>query len=475
MPGRFARAASLMLCALLASCTSTELVQQQIAMQMQMNDYAAAIALVDAQRDRALGGENRLLYYLERGMLLHLDQRYIESNVAFEEAKRIAGGLYTRSLSGEGISLMTNDYALDYAGENFERTLIHLFSALNYSQLGELDSALVEIRQVGDYLRKLQIDTPNGNVYQEDAFARYLAALLYESGGDYDDALVAYKKAIEGYSQYQRDFSVGLPGSVFPNAERVAERLGSWAKEDLVELGSPGEIRAIPPGSGELVILHYNGLSPIKDQTRITVPFSQAWPLVLALQAVADDEAREEIGQATTFIGSIEGVDVVSVALPRLVDRPYSIARMRPRVMGATGVMGPELVEDIGAIAEKDLEDRKARIYTKAVARAAIKFAIQKGLEAAARQTGDDYAALLSVGTQVIGNIARYATEQADKRLWSTLPDQIWMSSMILPAGRHDVEVDFVTSGSLVVETRLVEGVDVPRGGRRFLFLRTVR
>jgi hypothetical protein len=255
----------------------------------------------------------------------------------------------------------------------------------------------------------------------------------------------------------------------------VAAHLGPWARADLASLGSTGEIREIPPGSGELILLHYNGLSPIKGQTRITIPFSEAWPFVLALQAVADAEAREQIGQATTVIGSVHGVDIVSVALPTFIPRPYSIARMKPRVDAAHEVAGPELVEDIGAIAEKDLEDRKGRIYAKAVARAAIKFAIQKGVEAAARGADDEYGALLSVGTQIVGNIARYASEQADQRLWSTLPDQIWMSSMILPAGLHDLEVDFVTARSEVVETRSIANVEILPGRRRFLVLRTVR
>jgi hypothetical protein len=461
--------------AVLVGCASTGRIQQQLELQMQAGNYGAALALVEQQRNGALGGKNRLLYYLERGMLLHLDGQYAESNAAFEEAKRIGQALYTKSLSSEGISLMTNDYALDYAGENFERTLIHLFAAMNYSQLGDSDAALVEARQVGEYLRKLQIDTTNENVYQEDAFARYLAALLYESAGEYDAALVAYKKAIAAYGEYGRTFSVGMPGSLFPNAERVAGRLGRWAREDLADLGSPGVAREIPSGSGELVILHYNGLSPVKSQTRITVPFVEAWPLVLALQASADDEARQQIGQATTFVGSIRGVDVVSVVFPKFVDRSYSIARMEPRVAGAAQTTGPELVEDIGAIAEKDLEDRKARIYTKAVARAAIKYAIQKGAEAAAQQADSDYGALLGASAQVVGNIARFASEQADKRVWSSLPDQIWMSSMILPAGAHDVQVDFLSASGGVIETRTIPQVEIAAGGRRFLLLRTVR
>ena len=458
-----------------AACASPGRVQQQLADQMLLGNYPVALQLVEAEKTRSFGGKNRLLYFLERGMLLHVAGQYAESNQAFEEAKRIGNALYTRSLSAEGLSLMTNDYALDYAGENFERTLIHLFSAMNYLQLEDSDSALVEIRQVGDYLRKLQTDTSNENVYQEDAFARYLSALVYEAGGELDAALVDYKKALDAYADYAADYAVARPSSLYGNAGRVAGRLGSWAANDLMGLGWDGRVREIPEGSGELVILHYNGLAPIKDQDRFTIPFSEAWPLVLALQASADDSARREINEATAFASQLAGVDIVSVVFPKYVPRRYSIALMEPRAEAATQIIGPELVEDIGAIAEKDLADRIVRIRTKAIARAAIKYAIQKGAEAAARSAQEDYGELMAVGTSIIGNIARYASEQADKRVWSTLPDEIWMSSMILPAGQHDVEVDFLTAQSVRVETRKIPGVEIQPGGRRFVILRTVK
>lgn len=458
----------------LAGCASTGRVEKQLTEQLKLGNYPAAIQLVDAERERAFRGKNRLLYFLERGMLLHDAGRYAESNAAFEEAKRLGNALYTRSLSGEGISLMTNDYVLDYAGENFERTLIHLFSALNYLALDDLDAALVEVRQVGDYLRKLQVDAGSPNVYQEDAFARYLSALLYESGGELDAAFVDYRKAVEAYQDYARNFSVAPPPSLAANAERVAARLGGWAREDLRSRGLEASPREIPPGHGELVILHYNGLAPIKGQDKFTIPFSEAWPLVLALQATADESARGDINRATALVSQIRGVDIVSVAFPKYVDRPYSIARMSPRVEGARDLVGPELVEDIGAIAEKDLADRIARIRTKAIARAAIKYAIQKGAEAAAQEVGGDYGALLSAGTSIVGNLGRFATEQADKRVWSTLPDQIWMASMILPAGTHDVELDFLTNQSMVAKSKTIPGVRIEPGRREFLIVRTV-
>jgi hypothetical protein len=148
---------------------------------------------------------------------------------------------------------------------------------------------------------------------------------------------------------------------------------------------------------------------------------------------------------------------------------------MRPQADAAFEVSDPELVEDIGAIAEKDLADRIVRIRTKTIARAAIKYALQKGAEIAAKESSDEYGELLSLATQITGNIARYASEQADKRVWSTLPDQIWMSSVVLPAGSHDLTIDFLNERGVVVESRIVPGIQVSDGSRQFVIVRTVR
>jgi len=468
-------AAMAVLAALMVGCASTGKVQEELAEQMMLGNYPGALLVVEDQKSGAYDGKNRLLYFLERGMLLHYDRQFAESNIAFEEAKRIGDALYTESLSDQGFSLMSNDYALAYAGENFERTLIHLFSALNYIQLGEPDSALVEVRQVGDYLRKLQVDSTNENVYQEDAFARYLSALLYESGGELDSAFVDYKKAASAYRAYGSKYSVAVPTSLMPNAERVAARLGEWALDDLHELDGGVPPYLLPPGTGEVIVLHYNGLSPIKGQEKYTIPFSQAWLLVGAFQAAADTGDREDVNRAIAFASQIAGVDSVSVAFPKYVDRPYEIVHMMPRASGALEISAPELVEDIGAIAVKDLADRIVRIRTKAIARAAVKYSIQKGTEMAARQVGGDYGNLLAAATALAGNIARYASEQADKRVWSTLPDQIWMSSIVLPEGAHDLTIDFVNAEQVVVESHSFPEIQVSAGSRQFITVRTVK
>ena len=471
----FGVVAMALLAALTVGCASTIKVQDELAEQMMLGDYSGALLVVEDERSGAYDGRNRLLYFLERGMLLHYDRQFSESNIAFEEAKRISAELYTESLSDQGFSLMSNDYALAYAGENFERTLIHLFSALNYVQLGEHESALVEVRQVGDYLRKLQIDSTNENVYQEDAFARYLSALLYESGGELDSAFVDYKKAVSAYRAYTANYLVTEPDTLMPNAERVATRLGEWALNDLHQLDAEVQPHLLPPDAGEVIILHYNGLSPIKGQERYTIPCSEAWLLVGAFQVAASTGDEEDVNRAIAVASTIAGADIISVAFPVFVDRPHEIVEMMPQASDALEISAPELVEDIGAIAVKDLADRIVRIRSKAIARAAVKYAIQKGAEATARLVGGNYGDLLAAATSLAGNIARYASEQADKRVWSTLPDQIWMSSIVLPEGTHDLTIDFLNAEQIVVESHSFPKVQVLAGSLQFITVRTVK
>ena len=72
---------------------------------------------------------------------------YELSNRYFETAERVADHLFTRSLSREAASFLTNDEVRPYRGEPFELVFIHYYRALNYWHLSEYEDALVECRK----------------------------------------------------------------------------------------------------------------------------------------------------------------------------------------------------------------------------------------------------------------------------------------------------------------------------------------
>ncbi|HMX95517.1 MAG TPA: hypothetical protein PKC50_09755, partial [Elusimicrobiota bacterium] len=140
-------------------------------------EFAQAAVRVEGAKD-SYGAKNALLFELDRAFLLQLAGDWATSNTVFEQAKRTAKDLFTKSVTAEASTFLVSDNMRPYYGEDFERALIHVFCAVNYTLLGQPAEALVECRQVDFYLKTLQADFGRKNAHTEDAFARYLAGLL---------------------------------------------------------------------------------------------------------------------------------------------------------------------------------------------------------------------------------------------------------------------------------------------------------
>jgi hypothetical protein len=67
------------------------------------------------------------------------------------------------------------------------------------------------------------------------------------------------------------------------------------------------------------------------------------------------------------------------------------------------------------------------------------------------------------------------ASETADVRCWDTVPSQIRMARVKLPAGKHDVAVLFKDAAGVVVSTQTFSGVDIGDAKRTYLAYRTAQ
>ncbi len=136
-------------------------------------------------------GKDQLLYLLDRATALYLGGAYEESIKDFLKADKLAEINDYTSLSAEAATLFTTEELKHYKGEEFEYVLISQYLAMNYLMLGKWEDALVECRRVNHKLYKLITD--GKRKYELNAMARYLAAMIYESRGSYDDAYIDYK------------------------------------------------------------------------------------------------------------------------------------------------------------------------------------------------------------------------------------------------------------------------------------------
>jgi hypothetical protein len=438
------------------------------------------------------------LYALERALILHYAGDYAESNVAFERAKALAEAAYTRSATQELVSWALNDRVRDYSGANFERAMIHVFAALNYTQLDRPEAALVEVRQLDHLLKTFETDYGDDYAYRRDAFGLFLSGMLYEDAAAWDDAYVAYWQALEAYERYALRYGVSAPKALRAAAARVASRVGAdalgefelrWGRAytpatALLERPMPWMPLA---QAGKVVVVHYNGRAPRKAERFIDLSFGEGWAYVNATTAEGVD--AEQLATAAAVAASIPATDTIRIALPRYVDSPYAIERLEVRVAGWARIGPCELVQDVGAVAIQDLEDRMLTIRARAIARAALKYALAKSVSQSLRadaggrrgRRGRSAGAADEAGRraaeQLLAALLRaYAvlSERADTRSWSAVPDEIWLTELDLPVGVHGVELAFRAGDGRLVRTQRAS-VRARPDRRSFLIVRTLQ
>ena len=78
--------------------------------------------------------KDRLLYFLDRGVVEHMLGNFQESNYYFEEAYLFTQD-YRKNFSGDFVEMVANPMLRPYRGEDFEVVLIHFYKALNFIQV----------------------------------------------------------------------------------------------------------------------------------------------------------------------------------------------------------------------------------------------------------------------------------------------------------------------------------------------------
>lgn len=384
---------------------------------------AALTALDQAYAPR---GADAPLYYLNKGMLLRLNNRYAESNTALETAQKLMDKLEALSLTEQTTSFIVNDTVHSYVGEDFEKVLLHVYKALNYLALQQPYEARVEALQVDVKIRELNSGTAGGAL-TEEAFTRYLSGIIYENLGEWSDAMIAYRKAYEAFAVYKKKYSVGLPESLKFALLRLAERQG--LEDELKTYREEFAIKDWPnvasrEANGELVLTLHNGLSALKGE--------------VASHALDPASGR-----------------LIRIALP--VYRPRAVQVTQAILRVGDQSVRLDLVEDITALAIKSLESHMAAITARTLARAVVKYRMAKEAE---KRDG---------GVGLLVNLAGAISEQADTRSWSSLPAQIYLGRLSLPPGTYKARLELLDNLGKLIHTQEFSNITLTQGKAAYL------
>jgi hypothetical protein len=412
---------------------------------LRANDPKGADAIVQ-RTEKEYGEKSRVLYGMDRGMLLQLAGDYQQSNAILEQAEEELDRLYTRMVRTETLAFMTNDTALPYEGDPYEQVLINVLKALNYAVLGQWQDALVEARRIDHRLNVLSDRTTEKNAYRDDGFARYLSGIIYESTNDVNNAFIAYRKAYETFDATRAWSYTAVPSQLREDLLRTAEAL--HFTQELAEYrrlfpDTRWETSQALQQLAQVVVISYNGRAPHKEDQFLDLPVSlDALQLVLLNRGLSQANRQSNRGVDTVLYG-LNG-RVVRVALPRLVSQKTQVPVDRVGFIqddGTTVTVNTELVHNVTALADKALSERMAGITAKALARATAKFAAAEATTRGAQQlAGKDAGPWVGLLVGLLAKGLAVASEEADKRSWQTLPDEIHLARVWVPPGRYLVQ-----------------------------------
>lgn len=400
------------------------------------NSYFQQGKLVEADHvlasdKKAEARKDKLLYYLNRGVVNSMLGNYDQSNLLFENAYRVAES-HRKNVLNEAVSFLTNPNFSEYKAEDFEQLLINYYKALNYLKIGKREDALVECKRMNIVLSEISSKYSNPNKFQKDAFIHLLMGLIYDANKDYNNAFIAYRNAVEIYqTDYKKMFGFEVPEQLKKDLLRTAYLTGFYDDVAFYEKAFNMKYKPSENKGGDLVFLWHDGLGPVKsewsinfniirgqggnvmfvnDQLGLSFPFS-----------MNDDEFKSS---------GLSSVEFIRVAFPKYIERPSAFNGASLNVGNETYNL--DMVEDINAIAFKAINDRMLLELGKALLRVGLK----KAAEYKLRQQNDGAGAALGLLNAI--------TEKSDTRNWQSVPHSIFYTRVPLPEGKHQIKLNAI-------------------------------
>ncbi len=363
-------------------------------------------------------GNEELLALLDTAISYHYAGDYKNSIKYFLKADKLSEKLDMISVSRQIASLAATDYVLKYKGEDFEKILINTYLAMDYLMLGDLEGAMVEVRRINQKLKRYSKLCKCD--YKLNPFSIYLSGLIFEMNGQSEDAYIDYEKVARIMQQFPL---------IKNDLRRIAGRAGRKQENndpanDLKwrNLFGRAKPQAADKSYGELIVFFESGRSPQKHQeTRvIAIPVYHRRKSLTAFAEVYVDG--------------------------RYYDRTY-------------------VLNDIEKTAIRELKEKNMRMLAK-------QSVVTAGKIALAHQIGKE------TKNPIAGHLALmffHATNKADTRSWLSLPKNIQLSRISLPAGNHNVTLKLYSRYNNLVNTIKFGNIEIRQKGKHFISYRAVQ
>jgi len=388
-------------------------------------DLAAAERAIEAQRSAGADGD---VLDLDLALVALADGRPAEAERLLRRARDRFDHFEQADAGEAAVTLLADDTARAYAGEDHEKVLVRALLALA-DLAHDGDDAEAYSLQVIDKQRQIveaaaRDDGGNPKAgYPQVALAAYLRGVLREATHrDYDDAA--------------RQFAL----------------VAAWQPDFASAAGHLGRATAgvhSQRGNGVVHVFALVGHGPFKAEV-VEMPSSLS--VALAGELLAGP------------LGSPLPPTVAPITVPRIVAVPSAVAGLRVR-LGDWQAGRTETLTDVSALALRQQEAALPGTVARAVARRTLKKATIFGVQ---RGFGLSRGGLPAVALDLAG-VAWEAAERADTRCWSLLPATIQACRIELPAGRHTLALEAVDQGQRPLGRPATAKIDVADGRDTFV------
>lgn len=340
-----------------------------------LRDHHAAQAAKDLEPLAEKEGDDQIVYLFEYATALQVANHFKESNKAFMRADDLTEIKDYHSLSRITGALLLNEGMIQYKGEDYEKVLINAMEAINFLMVGDFENAMVEARRLNEKLYKYKFEAKRN--YEQNPFAYYLTALLFEESRDWDNAYIQYKKSYElnpGFAYLKEDLVRAAK-----NAHRDDE-LADWKKK-FPQVQIPDQ-----KSTGEVVLIYQQGWAPKKMPHPSFQRIPKLFP-VTSLTTGAELEVENGPKERSETVFSVQDTSI------------------------------------------KELEDLYGELIAKRAAGIATKAVVADQIAQKNKLLGE----LAWLGM----NIA----DRADLRQWSSLPATFQIAKLRLPPGKYKVRI----------------------------------
>ena len=360
---------------------------QQVNSLAEQLDQSTPSATLLSLQEISPPARDRAQYLLNTGLLKSVTGDFEGGIDDLQNAKDILNNLQAVSVSENLAAATINETLRGYDGSASERVLLHELLSINYLMLDDLDAARVEVLQAAVVMDELATEEkPVGQL----ASAHYIAGLVYELGGELDNARISYRKA----ANLMTLRNLSLPSFLQNGQGSLGSDLGMDESADQYREQAFLPAEPPDPNTAEIIVIYWDGVVTSKRGTSTSV-----------------------------WVPSMN--QVVSLALPHYPPSDYV---HQPFTLNIAGQQyRTETIEDIEALLREDLDGESAAIYAMTLARIVSKHQFVKS---ANEQNS---------GLALFANIVTMLTESADIRSWNMLPSTIQIGRFSLPAGEYSL------------------------------------